>query len=130
MDVPSQAVSAPKASWLGRVRAVAERLAVAHFVAYPLAFLWAVAAIPVTIHLSIEDIDQLAGDMDKVGALIVHRVAWPAGAAFLAAHAAAIPWIVARDPKVGQRRTLLGLAGIGLSGILVGGASWLWLMLR
>lgn len=132
MDVqtPASASIARPTSWLGRARALAERLAVAHFVGYPLAFVWAVAAIPLTIHLSIGAIDQLDGDMSRIGDLIVRRVAWPAGGAFAAAHVMAIPWLVAADPKVGQRRTLLGLAGLGVLGVVFGGVSWLWLMLR
>lgn len=128
--MPRVDASPPAPSPLRRIRAVAERIAVAHFVGYPLAFLWAVAAIPLTIHLSAHALDQLGGDMDKVGHFIVRRLAWPAGAAFALAHMAAIPWIVARDPKAGMRRCLLVLAGIAAVGALFAAGSWLWLMLR
>lgn len=125
MDAPP-----PAPSLLRRIRAVAERLAVAHFVGYPLAFLWAVAAIPLTIHLSIGVIDKVGGDVDKVAQIVVHRVAWPAGAAFALAHLTAIPWILAKDPKAGMLRCLQGLGGIAVLGLMTGAASWLWLMLR
>lgn len=106
-----------------------ERLAVSHFAGYPIAFLWAVAAIPLTIHLSARILDQI-GDLDQIGKFVVRRLAYPAGTAFVLAHATAIPWIVAKDPKAGLRRTLLALGGLAGIGIVVGAASWLWLVLR
>ncbi len=118
----------PKAS-PGRVGRFAARFAVAHFAGYPLAFLWAMAAIPLTIHLSIGELDALGSD-ELVGALVVHRLAWPAGAAFALAHAVGLPWALARDGARWQRRSLAGLAGLAAAGIAVGGASWIWLVVR
>ncbi|APR80009.1 Hypothetical protein A7982_05356 [Minicystis rosea] len=107
-----------------------ERLVVAHVAGYPIAFVWAVAAIPLAIHLSIGTIDQLGGDMDRVGRFIVGRLAWPAGIAFALAHLTALPWILARDPKRGMRISLISLAVLAALGVLAGAASWAWLMLR
>lgn len=108
----------------------AERVAVAHVAGYPIAFLWAVAAIPLTIHLTSRTLDTFGDDLDRVGRYVVHRLAWPAGALFVLAHLAAIPWIVARDPRRGQRLTLGALAALAALGVLFGGASWIWLILR
>lgn len=133
MDASSPAAAAaaaPARSWPRRILAVAERLAVAHFVGYPIAFLWAVAAIPLTIHLNAGALDQFGSDLDRVGQYVVRRLAWPAGAAFALAHATAVPWIVARDPKRGQRLSLLSLGALAAIGVLTGAASWLWLFLR
>jgi hypothetical protein len=116
--------------WHRRILRVAERVAVAHFAGYPLAFVWAVAAIPLTIHLSVRDLDALGGDPDAVGHLVVRRLVWPAGAVFALAHGAALPWILARDARAGQRRCLAILGALGALGLLAGGGSWLWLMLR
>lgn len=128
MDAPAPPIPPP--SLLRRIRNIAERIAVAHFVGYPLAFLWAVAAIPLTIHLNAAALDQLDGDSDRIGQYIVRRLVWPAGAAFVLAHLAAIPWVVARDPRAGMRRCLVSLGAIAALGLISGAGSWLWLMLR
>lgn len=113
-----------------RARAVLEPLAVAHFAGYPLAFVWAVAAIPLTIHLSIGALDALGGDQAAIGRAVVRRLAWPAGAVFLVAHLAAVPWLVATDWRTGQRRTLFALGVLAAVGVVAGAASWAWLFLR
>jgi hypothetical protein len=126
---PPAATAAPAPSWFRRIFAAAERLAVAHFLGYPIAFLWAVAAIPLTIHLNADALDRL-GDVDQVGQYVVRRLAWPAGAAFALAHTTAIPWLMARDPKRGLRLSLLSIGALAAVGVLGGAASWLWLFLR
>ena len=129
-DSPPLAAPAPVPSWPRRIFAVVERLAVAHFVGYPIALIWAVAAIPLTIHLSIGAIDQLGGDMDRIGRFVVGRLVWPAAGAFALAHLAALPWILAQDPKRGLRLCLLSLGGLAGLGLLAGAGSWAWLLLR
>jgi hypothetical protein len=116
--------------WPRRLFRAVERVAVAHFAGYPLALLWAVAAIPLTIHLNARALDQLGGDEHAIGDYVVRRLAWPAGAAFVLSHGAAIPWLLARDPSVGVRRCLGILAGLAALGVLSGAASWAWLLLR
>ncbi len=106
------------------------RYVVAHVAAYPIAFLWAVASIPIAIHLSIHDLDALHGDMDAIGTLIVGRVALPAGAAFALPHAIALPWAFAREAARLRRPTWIGIGALAALGVLVGAASWLWLVLR
>ena len=92
--------------------------------------LWAVAAIPLTIHLYIHDIDALDGAMDLIGRFVVAKLAWPAGVAFTLAHALGVPWVFAGDDRRWQRRCLLGLALEAGLGILGAAATWGWLMLR
>jgi hypothetical protein len=107
-----------------------ERYVLAHVVSYPLAFLWAVACIPLTIQLSLPDIDALNQDMPAVGQLVVRRLAWPAGFVFALPHLFAIPWAFGRDPARWRRRTWTGIAAVAGVGVLFGGGSWLWLFLR
>lgn len=126
---PPAAAAAPAPSWFRRVFAVAERLAVAHFLGYPIAFLWAVAAIPLTIHLHAATLDRL-GDIDQVGQYVVRRLAWPAGIAFALAHTTAIPWLLVRDPKRGLRLSFFAVGALAAIGVVIGAASWLWLFLR
>lgn len=106
-----------------------ERYVLAHVAAYPIAFLWAVASIPLTIHLFIRDIDALDGDMKAVGQLVVRHLAWPAGAAFALPHAFGIPWAFGSDPARWRRPTWTGIAAVAALGVLFGAASWLWLFL-
>jgi len=123
-------ITAPRPSWWRRLFAVFERLAVAHFAAYPIAFLWAAAAIPLTIHLSVHSVDELGGDLDSIGQFVVRRLVWPAGAAFLLAHVMGLLWVLSRDAMRGQRRCLIGLGGLAGVGVVGGALSWGWLLLR
>src|SRR5262245_13321040 len=105
-------------------------MAVAHVLAYPIALVWAVAAIPLTIHLSIRDIDALSGDMDAIGKLVVGRLVWPAGASAVLAHAAGFPWAFGSDAALGLRRFLWSAGLLAGAGVLAGVAGWGWLFLR
>lgn len=111
-----------------RIRVV-ERLMAGHVLAYPPAVVWAMASIPLAIHLFIREIDLLP-TREAVGQFVVRRVAWPAGAAFLSVHLAATLWAFAADPALGFKRFLKVLAAIAAAGVLFGIASWTWLMLR
>lgn len=111
-----------------RVKMV-ERLIAGHFFAYPIAVVWAAASIPLAIHLFIHEIDLLP-DKEAIGQLVVHRVAWPAGLAFVLVHLSAGLWAFAADPALGFKRFIRAVAGIAVVGALFGAASWGWLMLR
>ena len=115
---------------MSRFEQALTRYVIAHVAAYPIAFLWAVASIPLAIHLSIHDLDAMHDDMDAIGKLIVRRLAWPAGAAFAIPHAIALPWAFGRDPARLRRPTWIGIGALGALGVLLGAASWLWLVLR
>jgi hypothetical protein len=100
-----------------------------HFFAYPIAVVWAMASIPLAIHLFIHEIDLLP-DKEAIGQFVVRRVAWPAGAAFVVVHLASMLWAFAGDPARGFKRFIRALAGIAAAGVLFGLGSWGWLMLR
>nr|AYM52566.1 hypothetical protein [Aetherobacter rufus] len=102
---------------------------VGHVFAYPVAVVWAMASIPLAIHLFIDEIDLLP-DEEAIGQLVVRRVVWPAGAAFVLVHLASLLWAFAADPALGFARFLKALAGTAAIGALLGIASWSWLMLR
>jgi hypothetical protein len=105
-------------------------MAVAHVLAYPIALLWAVAAIPLTIHLSIHDIDALSGEMEAVGKLVVRRLVWPAAGAAILAHAAGLPWAFTQDAARGMRRFFWSAGLLAAAGAASAAASWGWLFLR
>ena len=105
------------------------RLAAGHAFAYPVAVVWAMASIPLAIHLFIREIDLLH-DKEAIGQFVVHRVAWPAGAAFVIVHLASLLWAFGADPVLGFKRFIRALAGIAAAGVLFGVGSWGWLMLR
>jgi hypothetical protein len=108
---------------------IVERLIAGHFFAYPIAVVWAAASIPLAIHLFIREIDLLP-DKEAVGQLVVHRVAWPAGAVFVAVHLTAMLWAFAKDPALGFKRFIRAVAALAVAGALLGLGSWGWLILR
>jgi len=112
------------------MRRVVERVVVAHVAAYPIAFLTAIAAMPLTMYLHLSAMAKLEDNPDVIGMYVVRLVAWPAGGVFLLAHLLVAPWVIDRD-EVRGRRWFLRAAG-ALAGVVVlfGAASWLWLYLR
>jgi hypothetical protein len=122
---PGPAAPAPR-----RLLPRLERYVLAHVSGYPIAFLWAMAAIPLTIHLSLRDLDALHGDLPAIGQLIVRRLAWPAAFVFALPHVLAIPWAFGRDPARYRRRTWIAIAAVAAAGVVFGAVSWLWLFLR
>lgn len=100
-----------------------------HVFAYPVAVVWAMASIPLAIHLFIDQIEQLP-DKEAVGQLVVRRVAWPALAAFVVVHLASTLWAFAEDPALGFKRFIRALAGVAALGALFGLGSWGWLLVR
>src|SRR5262245_10007642 len=112
------------------LRVVIERLSVAHIVAYPIGFLTAIAAMPLTIVLSFKELEKISDDMTAVGSFVAHRVLWPAGFVFLLVHASVAPWVLARDEARGRRRFFLILGVFAGAIVLFGGVSWIWLALQ
>lgn len=107
-----------------------ERYVLAHVAGYPLTFLWAVAAIPLTIHLFIRDLDALNEDLPRIGDFVVRKLAWPAGAAFALPHLVALPWAFGRNPARWRRPVWIVIGAEAVAGVLFAGGSWLWLLLR
>jgi hypothetical protein len=112
------------------LRVVIERLSVAHVVAYPIAFVTAVGAMPLTLVLYFHELEKLSDDMPAVGQFVTYRVLWPAGFVFLLVHATVAPWAFGRDEAWGRRWFLRAVGALAGSIVLFGGASWLWLYLR
>lgn len=105
------------------------RLLVAHFVAYPVAFLWAAASVPVLVPLYEETLFRFA-EQAEMAAFLTNKMLLPAALGFVLAHAVALPWAFAADAHRGLRRYLvLGGALVGLT-LLVGAGGWVWLLTR
>jgi len=111
-------------------RRFVERLAVGHLFGYPLAFVWAVASMPLAIHFHFDRLEPLSHDADAMGKLVVRLVAWPAGVVFVLSHLFALGWALGGDKKKAQWIYLGGFGGMLALGVLFGGGSWLWLFLR
>jgi hypothetical protein len=107
-----------------------ERLAVGHVFGYPLSFLWAVASMPLAIHLHFDRLEKLEHDVEAMGKAVVHLVAWPAGVVFVLSHVFALAWALSREKRRGQWIFFGGFGVILGAGVLFGGGSWLWLFLR
>jgi hypothetical protein len=104
------------------------RLIAGHFFAYPLAFVWAVASMPLVTHLNIAQLEGLASNDKAVGEFVLHRVAWPAGGVFILLHLAALIWAIAQKHPRAQWVFFGGFGVILASGVLFGAASWIWLL--
>lgn len=99
-----------------------------HIFAYPLAFIWAVASMPIVMHLNRLHLEDIAHDEKAMGDFILLRAAWPAGIAFVAMHVAAIVWALAQKHPKGHWAFFGGFGFALGGGILFGAASWIWLL--
>jgi hypothetical protein len=106
-----------------------ERFAIAHAAAYPVAFVWAAASIPLAIHVLFHDLLDLEDDT-AVGRFVVTKLAWPAVVAFALPHLLALPWAFGGDDPRWRRLAFYGIGGEAAVGVLFGAVSWIWLMLR
>jgi hypothetical protein len=105
-----------------------QRYAIAHGAAYPIAFAWAAASIPLVIHIFHNLLDSQ--DDIAVGQFVVHKLAWPAGVAFALPHLLALPWAFGADTARWRRFAWIGIGAVAGTALVFGGASWLWLVLR
>jgi hypothetical protein len=113
-----------------RVRVAIERLFGAHFVSYPIGIAWAVACMPIAIHLEHEELERLNADSRAIGDHVLHDIAPFAIGAIVLTHLAAIPWALALDPAA-KRRLFWRVAGALFAvAALLGASSWGWLLLR
>jgi hypothetical protein len=126
-DREKVAVVAAKAAT--RWSKVIVRVFIAHGLAYPIAFGWAVASIPLLIVYVVSKVGT-ALDVQVVGHRVLVDVSVPAGVAFVLAHLAGLQWGLARDQESGRRKFLLAMAFLGGVPVVVGGASWIWLIVR
>ena len=111
-----------------RSRAVL-RFFIAHGLSYPITTAWAFASIPALVigiasHFGTTLDDQVLAHKVLLG------VAWPSGAAFLAVHVAGVLWGMARDDARARRRFAIAMAALTVVPLVLGGASWIYLMTR
>ena len=122
----------PASARSGRLLHAVHRLFAAHALAYPLAFLAAVAAMPLVIHASGAELAALeaAGQLEATGDLVVRKVLRPAGLVFALPHLLVAPWALGRDEARSKRFFFVALAILGGACLGAGGAGWAWLWLR
>ncbi len=106
------------------------RFVAGHVFAYPLAFLWAIATMPLVMHLNFNQLEALAHNEKAMSDLILQHVAWPAGAVFALLHLCALVWALAqKHPR--SHWAFFGGFGVMLgSGVLLCAGSWIWLFTR
>lgn len=103
------------------------RLLVAHALAYPVALAWAFGSVPLIV-MSVASATGTSLEDAEVAHRVLVRVAWPAALSFAAVHATGAAWAWAADARWG-RRLFAWSSGVLLAvAVLVGGASWIWLM--
>jgi hypothetical protein len=110
----------------------------AHLAAYPIAAVWAIGLVPAMLPL-LDDAIRAAGDGEAAllgvpmpaNAVIVVRAMLELGlAVFALVHAAGLVWFFAETPAVGRRRFAWIAGGALAAGVVLGAASWIWLVLR
>lgn len=104
------------------------RLGIAHLLSYPIAFAWAVAAIPPFI-VTLPQSFLVNEPVEAVVRVVLHRLAWPSLGIFVAQHLVVVPWAV-RGTDRARRFFWWSTGAIAAIAIVGGGAFWLWLVLR
>ncbi len=105
------------------------RLMIGHMVAYPIAFLWAAASVPVLIWMFDEELFRIADEADMARFLTM-KMLYPAALAALVAHGVALPWAFMKDETRGKRWFLWALGALAGVGLLFGAVGWAVLLLR
>jgi hypothetical protein len=110
-------------------RALFLRLLAAHGLAYPVAIAWAFGSIPLIVVRVASAVGLTLSD-EEIAHRVLVLVAWPSIGSFVLEHAAGLAWGLAGDaPR--PRRLFIGVTAVLLAiPILVGGASWIWLVSR
>jgi hypothetical protein len=112
-----------------RAKTAAVRIFIAHLVAYPIAFAWALGSIPAVIVGVVTVVGTNLDDADVAHRVLV-RVLWPFIGSAVLAHLAGVVWGLDRNEKRGKRIFVVSMAALGGIPVLVGGGSWIWLMTR
>jgi hypothetical protein len=103
------------------------RFFVGHALAYPIATVWAFASVPALV-IGIASQVGLTLDDETVAHRVLVGVAWPALGAFLLTHVAGLVWGLDSNEQRGRRRFFVATALLGVIPLVLGGASWIWLM--
>lgn len=106
---------------------MALRLLVAHALAYPVALAWAFGSVPLIVVAVASASGTSLGDAEIAHRVLV-RVAWPAALSFAAVHAAGAAWAWSKDARRGRRLFAWSSGALMAVAVVVGAASWLWLM--
>lgn len=106
---------------------VALRLLVAHALAYPVALAWAFGSVPLIVMAVASSTGTSLEDAEIAHRVLV-RVAWPAALSFAAVHAVGVAWAWSKDARRGWRVFAWTSGALMTVAVVVGGASWLWLM--
>lgn len=104
------------------------RFIAGHLFSIPLAFVWAVAAIPLIIHRNFKQLLQMEGQDKTIGDFIAWQTIWPGIAVFVLLNICAFIWGIAQRHPKSQYIFLGGFGVILASGVLFGAASWIWLL--
>ncbi len=104
------------------------RFTAGHIFAIPLAFVWAVATMPLIIYRSFDELLRLEGQDEVIGQFIAWKTLWPGVAVFVLLNICAFIWAVTQRHPKSQYVFLGGFGVILASGVLFGATSWIWLL--
>jgi hypothetical protein len=103
------------------------RLLLAHAVAYPVALAWAFGSVPLLV-VAVASSSGTSLEDAVIAHRVLVRVAWPAALSFAVVHAAGAVWAWSADARRGWRVFAWSSGALMTVAVVVGGASWLWLM--
>jgi hypothetical protein len=100
-----------------------DRFVLSHFLAYPVAMPWAVAAIPPAIWLYA---DELMRELDEaqMSKAILRLTLAPTLVAFALAHGVAIPWVTDDTAPWRRRLFVYGASALAALGVVAAAVGW------
>jgi hypothetical protein len=102
------------------------RVFIAHALAYPIAMLWSLGSLPVII----VSVASTRYDDAEIARRVLVSALWPLVGSFVLAHAPGAAWAWSRGDVRAGRVFVTSMALLGAVPVVVGGALWVWLVLR
>jgi hypothetical protein len=112
-----------------RAKNVALRLFIADLLAFPISLAWAFGSVPAVVILVASAVGTSLDD-EAIAHRVLLRVAWPWVGSFVLAHVPGLIWGLDRDDRRGRRTFVASMVALGAVPVVLGGASWIWLMTR
>ncbi len=103
------------------------RLLIAHGLAYIVATAWAFGSIPLIV-VRVASAVGLSLDDHEIASRVLALVAWPSIGSFVLEHLVGVAWGLAGEAPRARRRFVIATAVLFGVPVVVGGASWIWLV--
>ncbi len=112
-----------------RAKTIALRVFIADLLAFPISVAWAFGCIPIVV-VGLASALGTSLDDEVIAHRVLQRVFWFWGGSFVLAHLPGVAWGLDRNDRRGRRVFVASMVALGAIPIVLGGASWIWLMTR